>query len=45
VKSKQSLLLTETDGRRAWLEVEVKDDPRDARGKIFLFYDVRQSDG
>jgi PAS domain S-box-containing protein len=28
------------DGRRAWLEVEVKDDPRDARGKIFLLYDV-----
>ena len=28
------------DGRRAWLEVDVKDDPRDARGKIFLLYDV-----
>jgi PAS domain S-box-containing protein len=28
------------DGRRVWLEVEVKDDPRDARGKIFLLYDV-----
>ncbi len=30
------------DGRRAWLEVEIKDDPRDARGKIFLLYDVTQ---
>jgi sigma-54 dependent transcriptional regulator, acetoin dehydrogenase operon transcriptional activator AcoR len=30
------------DGRRAWLEVEVKDDPRDARGKIFLLYDVSE---
>jgi PAS domain S-box-containing protein len=30
------------DGRRTWLEVEVKDDPRDARGKIFLLYDVTE---
>jgi len=29
-------------GRRAWLEVEVKDDPRDARGKIFFLYDVSE---
>jgi sigma-54 dependent transcriptional regulator, acetoin dehydrogenase operon transcriptional activator AcoR len=29
-----------TDGRRLWLEVDVKDDPRDRRGKIFFFYDV-----
>jgi PAS domain S-box-containing protein len=32
--------LDRTDGRRVWLEVDVKDDPRDARGKIFFFYDV-----
>ncbi len=30
------------DGRRVWLEVDVKDDPRDARGKIFLLYDVTE---
>src|SRR5215467_10281042 len=29
-----------SDGRRLWLEVDVKDDPRGARGKIFFFYDV-----
>jgi sigma-54 dependent transcriptional regulator, acetoin dehydrogenase operon transcriptional activator AcoR len=28
------------DGRCLWLEVDVKDDPRDPRGKIFFFYDV-----
>ena len=34
--------LDRTDGRRVWLEVDVKDDPRDARGKIFFFYDVTE---
>jgi PAS domain S-box-containing protein len=28
------------EGRRFWLEIDVKDDPRDPRGKIFFFYDV-----
>ncbi|HEX6175961.1 MAG TPA: sigma 54-interacting transcriptional regulator [Candidatus Binatia bacterium] len=31
-----------SDGRRIWLEVDVKDDPRDARGKIFFLYDVTE---
>ncbi len=30
------------DGRRVWLEVDVKDDPRDPRGKIFFLYDVTE---
>ena len=34
------LHLDATDGRRLWLEVDVKDDPRDPRGKIFFIYDV-----
>ena len=34
------LHLDGTDGRRLWLEVDVKDDPRDPRGKIFFLYDV-----
>jgi PAS domain S-box-containing protein len=36
------LHLDRNDGRRAWLEVDVKDDPRDARGKIFFLYDVTE---
>ena len=31
-----------SDGRRIWLEVDVKDDPRDPRGKIFFVYDVTE---
>jgi sigma-54 dependent transcriptional regulator, acetoin dehydrogenase operon transcriptional activator AcoR len=34
------LHLDGTNGRRLWLEVDVKDDPRDPRGKIFFLYDV-----
>ena len=34
------LHLDKADGRRLWLEVDVKDDPRDPRGKIFFLYDV-----
>jgi PAS domain S-box-containing protein len=41
-RSKLSVHVDLTDGRRAWLEVEVKDDPRDPRGKIFLLYDVTE---
>jgi PAS domain S-box-containing protein len=31
-----------SEGPRVWLEVDVKDDPRDARGKIFFLYDVTE---
>jgi PAS domain S-box-containing protein len=31
-----------SDGRRIWLEVDVKDDPRDTRGKIFFVYDLTE---
>lgn len=31
-----------TEGRRVWLEVDVKDDPRNPRGKIFFLYDVTE---
>ena len=41
-RAKIPVHLDRTDGRRVWLEVDVKDDPRDARGKIFFFYDVSE---
>jgi PAS domain S-box-containing protein len=41
-RAKIPVHLDRTDGRRAWLEVDVKDDPRDARGKIFFLYDVTE---
>ncbi|HXV82545.1 MAG TPA: sigma 54-interacting transcriptional regulator [Candidatus Binatia bacterium] len=39
-RAKIPVHLDQPDGRRLWLEVDVKDDPRDPRGKIFFFYDV-----
>ena len=36
------LHLDGTGGRRLWLEADVKDDPRDPRGKIFFLYDVTE---
>ena len=36
------LHLDATGGRRFWLEVDVKDDPRNPRGKIFFLYDVTE---
>ena len=39
-RSRIGVHLDRSDGRRLWLEVDVKDDPRDARGKIFFLYDV-----
>jgi sigma-54 dependent transcriptional regulator, acetoin dehydrogenase operon transcriptional activator AcoR len=39
-RAKIPVHLDRADGRRLWLEVDVKDDPRDPRGKIFFFYDV-----
>jgi PAS domain S-box-containing protein len=41
-RGKLAVHLDLDNGRRAWLEVEVKDDPREARGKIFLIYDVTE---
>ena len=41
-RAKIPVHLDRTDGRRVWLEVDVKDDPRDARGKIFFLYDVTE---
>jgi PAS domain S-box-containing protein len=41
-RTKIPVHLDRTDGRRVWLEVDVRDDPRDARGKIFFFYDVTE---
>jgi len=37
---KISVHVDRADGHRFSLEVDVKDDPRDRRGKIFFFYDV-----
>ena len=36
------LHLDATGGRRFWLEADVKDDPRNPRGKIFFLYDVTE---
>ncbi len=41
-RSRIPLHLDGTDGRRLWLEVDVKDDPREPRGRIFFLYDVTQ---
>jgi PAS domain S-box-containing protein len=41
-RAKIPVHLDRPEGRRVWLEVDVKDDPRDARGKIFFFYDVTE---
>jgi sigma-54 dependent transcriptional regulator, acetoin dehydrogenase operon transcriptional activator AcoR len=41
-RAKVAVHLDGANRRRVWLEVDVKDDPRDARGKIFFFYDVTQ---
>jgi PAS domain S-box-containing protein len=39
-RAKIPVHLDRSDGRRLWLEVDVKDDPREKRGEIFFFYDV-----
>ena len=31
------------DGRRYWVEVEIEDDPRDPRRKMFFLYDVSET--
>jgi sigma-54 dependent transcriptional regulator, acetoin dehydrogenase operon transcriptional activator AcoR len=41
-RARMPVHLDRGDGRRVWLEVDVKDDPRDVRGKIFFFYDVTE---
>ncbi len=43
-RAKISLRLDRADGHRLSLEVDVKDDPRNLRGKIFFFYDVTEAD-
>lgn len=39
-RNRIALHLDGAGGRRLWVEVDVKDDPRDPRGKIFFLYDV-----
>ncbi|HEY7165691.1 MAG TPA: sigma 54-interacting transcriptional regulator [Candidatus Binatia bacterium] len=39
-RTKIPVHLDRAGGRRLWLEVDVKDDPRDPRRQIFFFYDV-----
>ena len=41
-RSRVPLHFDRSDGGRIWLEVDVKDDPRDTRGKIFFVYDVTE---
>jgi sigma-54 dependent transcriptional regulator, acetoin dehydrogenase operon transcriptional activator AcoR len=41
-RAKVAVHLDRAEGRRVWLEVDVKDDPRDVRRKIFFLYDVTE---
>jgi sigma-54 dependent transcriptional regulator, acetoin dehydrogenase operon transcriptional activator AcoR len=41
-RAKVAVHLDRAEGQRVWLEVDVKDDPRDPRRKIFFFYDVTE---
>jgi PAS domain S-box-containing protein len=41
-RTKIPLHIDTGEGRRLWLEIDVKDDPRDSRGKIFFLYDVTE---
>lgn len=41
-RGKVAVHLDRSEGRRLWLEVDVKDDPRDERRKMFFFYDVTE---
>jgi PAS domain S-box-containing protein len=41
-RSKVSVRLEMLSGRQYWVDVEVKDDPRDPRRKIFFLYDVSE---
>jgi PAS domain S-box-containing protein len=41
-RAKIAVYFDRTDGHRVWLEVDVKDDPRDPRRKIFFLYDVTE---
>lgn len=41
-RSRIPVHLDQSKGRRVWLEVDVKDDPREARGRIFFLYDVTE---
>jgi PAS domain S-box-containing protein len=42
-RAKIQVHLDRGEGRGVWLEVDVKDDPRDPRRKIFFFYDVTEA--
>jgi DNA-binding NtrC family response regulator len=41
-RGRMPLHLDGSDGRRHWLELDVKDDPRETRCKIFFLYDVTE---
>ncbi len=41
-RSKISIRTTAPDGRSYWMEVEVKDDPRDPRSRILFMYDITE---
>jgi transcriptional regulator with PAS, ATPase and Fis domain/ligand-binding sensor domain-containing protein len=41
-RGKLSVTLHGAGGQRYWMEIEVKDDPRDPRRKIFFLYDVSE---
>jgi DNA-binding NtrC family response regulator len=42
LRNRIPLQIERKDGRRISLEIDVKDDPRDPRGKIFFLYDVTE---
>jgi DNA-binding NtrC family response regulator len=41
-RSKWSVHVQNPDGQRYWMEIEIQDDPRDPRRKIFSLYDVSE---
>lgn len=41
-REKISVSVEGQDGRLYWMDVEIKDDPRNSRGRIFFFYDMSE---
>lgn len=41
-REKISVNVEGKDGRLYWMDVEIKDDPRNSRGRIFFFYDMSE---
>ncbi|HEX7718551.1 MAG TPA: sigma 54-interacting transcriptional regulator [Woeseiaceae bacterium] len=42
-RSRLPVRLEARNGRHYWMEIDIQDDPRNPRGKIFFFYDVSET--